>query len=384
MSSAVINPLPQTRGPRRQPRGRVRALESGDLTRIAQLYARVYPARPDAALPELRERLERVLLHHPWPDPRLPSLVYEDTEGELVGFLGVLPRPMMHRDGRKLTAAISHSFLVAPGSRSTLAALQLAKRFLQGPQDLSLAEGNDSSRCLWERFGGSVLPLYSLGWVRPLRPARYALGFLQRRGLRPWLGTLLQPLCGLLDEYVRLVLPKWFRVTGISGAEPLRASVAAAEFARLARLCSLRPVYDADSFGWLLETLRANRTHGELQHHAVVDAHGGLHGWYVYYLRPDSVAEVVQLVADPSRAATVFDHLLHSARCTRAIAVAGALDPAWLGTLAERGCLFHHDGHSWMLMHSRQSPVQSAFHEGRAFVSRLDGEWWISSLLGYH
>lgn len=383
MTEAIVNLVPESRGVRAYKRGRVRPLEDDDLPGIVDLYGRVYPERPAASLAALKPRLEQILLHHPWLDERLPSLVYEDSSGAIAGFLGVLPRPMWC-DGRKLTAAVSHSFLVAPGSRSSLAALQLARRFLAGSQDLSLAEGNDGSRRLWEGFGGSVLPLYSLCWIRPLRPGRYALGFLQRRGMRPAVGSLLRPLSALLDGFAPLVLPKLFRSAAAPFAtQPLQPPQVTEAFARLTRQRTLRPEYDAAAFVWLLETLRANRIRGELRHMAVADRSGALRGWYVYYLRPDGVAEVLQLVAGPDAGGAVFDHLLHGARLAGASAVSGALDPAWLGTLAGRSCLFHHDGHSWMLVHSRQAPVLRAFHEGRAFVSRLDGEWWISSLLGY-
>lgn len=384
MTEAIVSLVPESRGVRVYKRGRVRPLADGDLPGIADLYARVYPERPAAWLAALKPRLEQILLHHPWRDERLPSLVYEDSSGAIAGFLGVLPRPMWF-NGRRLIAAVSHSFLVAPGSRSSLAALQLARRFLEGSQDVSLAEGNDSSRRLWGGFGGSVLPLYSLCWMRPLRPGRCVLGFLQSRGMRPAVGSLLRPLSAILDGFAPLVLPKLFRSAATPlAAEPLRSPQATEVFARLTRQRTLRPEYDAAAFVWLLETLRANRIRGELRHMAVADQSGALRGWYVYYLRPDGVAEVLQLVAGSDEGGAVFDHLLHSARLAGASAVSGALDPAWLGTLAGRSCLFHHDGHSWMLVHSRQASVLRAFHEGQAFVSRLDGEWWISSLLGYH
>ncbi|MGH8311847.1 MAG: GNAT family N-acetyltransferase [Gammaproteobacteria bacterium] len=361
----------------------MRPLQDDDLPGIADLYRRVYPERPAASLTILRQRLEQILLHHPWRDEQFPSLVYEDATGAIAGFLGVMPRPMRF-NGRSLTAAVSHSFLVAPGSRSSLAALQLARRFLEGPQDLSLAEGNDRSRRLWEGFGGSVLPLYSLSWMRPLRPGRYALDFLRRRGMRPAVGSLLRPLSALLDGMAPLVLPKLLRPAAPTfAAESLRPSQAAAGFAECTKR-ALRPEYDTAALVWLLEMLRANRAHGELRHMAVADQSGVVRGWYVYYLRPDGMAEILQLVAASDEAGTVFDHVLHSARLAGASAVSGALDPALLGTLAGRSCLFHHDGHSWMLVHSRQAAILMAFHQGKAFLSRLDGEWWITSLLGYH
>jgi len=58
----------------------------------------------------------------------------------------------------------------------------------------------------------------------------------------------------------------------------------------------------------------------------------------------------------------------------------GQVDPAFFHALSKKDCLFHHDGGSWMLVHSRHPELLHAIHRGDAFLTRLEGEWWISFL----
>jgi len=45
--------------------------------------------------------------------------------------------------------------------------------------------------------------------------------------------------------------------------------------------------------------------------------------------------------------------------------------------LAALGCGFGRDG-PWVLIHSRRPEILPAVERGDAFLSRLDGEWWLS------
>src|SRR5438093_7865384 len=158
--------------------GQVRPFVEKDIPQVADLHRRVFPTGD-----HLSCRMERsytsyfreIFLNNPWYDEDLPSLVYQDSDGAIVGFLGVMPRWMSVR-GRPIQAAISSQFIVEPDRRSTLAAVQLTKAFLSGPQDLSIAdEANDSSRRLWHRAGGVTARLYSLYWRRLLRACQFFL-----------------------------------------------------------------------------------------------------------------------------------------------------------------------------------------------------------------
>jgi hypothetical protein len=365
--------------------GFVRPVEDDDIEAIAALHARLMPNTRQLPPEQTRERFLRLLLQHPWRHQYLRSLVYEARGGRIAGCLGVMPRPMVFQ-GRPITAAIGHSFMVEPpGNRPLLAAL--AENFLAGPQDLSLAETGKVPRKLWESAGGEVSLIYSLCWTRPLKPTRYALSYLRRRGLPESLHIGLRPVCDLMDRLAPLA-GRTFRRT----ASP--AAIAAAGFGSAldgAGFCetaasslasrSLYPKYEQPTADWLLQTLAQKSDRGDFHCVLVRNSQREIAGCYLYYVTPGGTASVVQLGARHDSTELVFDHLCRHARGQGAIAVSGQLDPAFFHTLAARDCVFHHDGGSWFLIHSRNPEILQAIHRGDAFLGRLESEWWISFLL---
>ncbi len=374
MDSAAV------RGP-----GFVRPVEHEDLAAIAGLYASIMPNTRQLPPEELQEQFLRLLLQHPWRHQYLRSLVYQEKGGRISGCLGVMPRPMVF-NGQPITAAISHSFMVEPGSRPMLAALALAQSFLTGPQDLSLAETGRVSRRLWERAGGEVALVYSLCWTRPLKPTRYALSFLRRRGLPAALDIGLRPVCDLMDKLAPLA-GRSFRRSGSPAAfaaAGLASELDAAGFCETShsiRSRSLHPEYQQSTVDWLLQALAQKSGRGDFHRILVRNSQREAVGWYLYYVTPGAIAAAVQLGAREGCTELVFDHLCRHAREHGAIAVSGQVDPAFFHTLASRDCVFHHDGGSMFLIHSRNPEILQAIHRGDAFLTRLEGEWWISFLL---
>jgi len=356
---------------------RVRPMTERDVTQVVELYERVF-VRPTAGGPQsVGEYLREILFRNPWRDDALPSLVYEDGAGRIAGCLGVMPRPML-LEGRPIRAAISHTFMVEPGSRSSLAALALARAFLSGGQDLSIAEGGSPSRRILERLGGSTSLLLSLRWTRPLRPGRYLLSLLKRRGLAAPVGWALAPLGSaadalapvLLGEPARLARPRW-------AGEDLTTGDLLECMSQVSADRSLRPAYDCNSLGWLLDLLAKKKGRGMLQRVGVRDGAGDMVGWYLYYLNPGGISEVVQIGARKMFADDVLGHLLHHAWRGGALAASGQLDPAAFQALAAKGSVFHHDGVSWFLIHSKNPAVLAAIHRADTFLTRLEGEWCI-------
>ncbi len=354
----------------------VRPLRREDIPHVAELYERVFGRRHSSSSQPLETYLLEIFCRHPWYDDALPSLVYEH-HGRIIGCLGVMARRMLFH-GRPIRAAITHHFMVEPGSRSTLAGLQLAQVFLSGPQDLSIAEGSDLSRKIWEGCGGATSLLYSLHWTRPLRPARYVLSFLKRRGLPGALASMLKPMCSPLDALARLVSRKPFHLSmpsvsaGELDVETLRACLA-----ECSRDRSLQPAYDERSLRWLIEILDQKKGRGTFQKVAVRNAAREIIGWYLYYLNPGGVSEVVQIAATPQAIHAVLDHLFYHAWRRGAAAVSGQLDPAFFHALSNHYCLFHHCNGAWLLMHARDAMLLQAIDRGDAFLTRLEGEWWI-------
>lgn len=360
--------------------GAVRAMEDRDLPQVAALYERVVGLKTCRDRERLRERLMRVFVNHPWRDQRIPSRVYEEPDGSIVGCLGVVPRPMT-LNGRPVTAAISHSFLVQPSSRASLAALHLVREFLAGPQDLAMCQGDDISRKLWELTGGVTSQVYSLCWTRPLKASRYILSFLQRRGLPAGAVAVLKPCCRLFDALTPRMAGRAFALpaSGAQDAE-MDADAMSQTLPRITASRALRPTYNAGTANWMLETLTANPARGGLQKRLVREGERVI-GWYLYYLQPDGMAEVIQIGANDLTIDAVLDHLFRQAAEDGAVAVSGQVDPMLFRALSGRQCVFHHENDSWMLIHARDPEIRDAINSGRAFISRMEGEWWISALL---
>ncbi|MBI4419191.1 MAG: GNAT family N-acetyltransferase [Gemmatimonadetes bacterium] len=356
--------------------GRLRPLTPYDLPEIAALRQRVFRFSERGSLQAVAAYCERVFCHHPWPDDDLWSLVYEDERGRVAGFLGVIPRRMLFR-GEPIRAAIATQIMVAPEARG-LAGRRLLRAFLSGPQDLSLSDtANDPARRLWESLGGRVATVHSLIWERPLRPFRH---FTARLAQNPVLRAALLPARPLFaaSDALAAWLPRPFRRGSPHGrTEPLNAQTAGEAAEQILSHHALRPAYDAETFAWLLGQAAEKHQFGSLTGALVRQASGELAGWFVHYVERGGTSEVVQVAARRKATPLVLAHLLQDARRRGASAVAGRLEPGLLQELAGQGCALRRDG-PWTLFHARRPEIVQAIDCGDAFLSRLDGEWWLS------
>jgi hypothetical protein len=306
----------------------------------------------------------------------LPSLVCEADDGRVVGFLGVVPR-RMSMNGQLLRAAISSQFVVDPASRTGLVVARLAKAFVDGPQDLSIAdEANDVGRKIWEGLGGSTSLLHSLHWTRPLRPARLALSFLRSRGALAPLALMAGPFARAVDALATRIPPSHFRQSPPPvSAEDLSEQTFLACRPEFGGEGSLRVEYDVPTFQWVLERAQQRSGAGRL-HKIALRNERTILGWYVYRMDPGGVADVLQIAAQPSSIHDVLDHLFWQAWRQGALAVTGRLEPRFVQAFSDRYCLFHRRG-PWMLVNAKKPELLQPFLRGDAFMSRLDGEWCL-------
>jgi hypothetical protein len=281
---------------------------------------------------------------------------------------------------RPVRAVAASNFWVrgaTPGAGNPLIAIKLMKQFLDGPQDLSVANGATwPSRKIWEACGGVAVPLYSFDWLRPIRPAGALLELAEFQRGRPTKGGLrrLAAAADLLGfRLARRYLPNRGAAYSLDQLDPRRA----VEIVARAPGFALRPRYDPASFGWLLDMCRRSGV-GNGSRAAVV--HGQTRseeiGSFVYLQHKEKVGQVVQLMAAPGHLATVLRAVIADASAQGIVLLRGEVDPAAdLQAYRDTACLVNTG--RWMLVHARQPALVEAFIQGRALFTSLDGERWL-------
>jgi len=350
----------------------LRPFRAEDVHEVGRLHRKVWlPSR--GVTSEMEDEysawLRDVYLEHPWQHPQLRSLVAE-RDGRIVGFIGVVPRPIKLA-GNSLMAAVSSQLIVGPEGHKALAGIHLIREFLRGPQDLSIAdEANDASRKIWEMVGGATCSIASVGWIHVLRPTGYLAyrlaGRKRLRTIRAFRG-----LSGPLDTGL-----------GALRRSPQAPATVTTELMSTVELHAwleddawsgrVRPRYELEALEWLLS--RAGGRQGQLRQRAVRGANGRTLGCYLYRMGDDRIAELVLLQAHRGRHDAVFTSLLCDAHDTGALALSGRLSPGLIGPVASARSQFLSTP-QWSLFHSTSDAISRQLHDGTALLSRLDGEY---------
>ena len=360
-------------GPTRQGTGAIRPLARGDLEQVADLYARI--ARPrDAAPPRLlADHFADTLLDQPWADPEIPSLVY-DEDGQIRGFIGSHVR-RFELDGRTLRLAYGGQLVTDPGVRRAAVGLFLLRAFLAGPQDGALTDtAGEATRQMWTRLGGWPAQLESLSWFRLFRPVSFLADYsLTDRRLRQT-PPLTQRVAAIVDRPLGAPL-KPRGDAGALQAEPLVPETLIEGVAHLAP--RLAPDYDPAFLRWLLPSVASIGARGTLIAVGLRER-ATLAGWYLYFLRPGGISDVLQVAGVEGRVGHVLDHLFADACGRGAAMLRGRIESRLLEPLASRRCIFRYNGGA--LVHAREAEVAAAIADPTSLVTRLDGEWWM----GHH
>lgn len=346
-----------------------------DMDRVVELHEEGFGR--SAEKKGLKNFLTSVFFGHPWVSERLPSLAYVDKDGRMSGCIGVMPRPML-LDGEPVQAVVTHNFIVAPGQREGLAAIQLMRSMMANGPDLTLSDSNAAAKKLSETLGATTLAARSERWLRVLRPAGLGLhladrsldGKLPKSAMRVLSGLAAGP-----DAIARKVPGSPMRTLAGGADDPLEAATLVSLMDRLTGHLALRPVYTVESLDWLLRTLAQTRRNQRLRARLVRKA-GESVGWYVYYSRPGGVGRVLQMGAAPGARSAVLDHLFADASQQGDVAVSGQSDPAWDDALGAASSM-RRPGSTWMLLHTADSRITRALHSSNAFLSRLEGEAWL-------
>jgi hypothetical protein len=358
----------------------LRPFVDGDTTVVADLIWKVLHERTGPAPASLRVHLQELFLHNPWMDEEIVSRVFEDSEGRVRGFFGAVPRQMAVQ-GKPLRLAFGSNFVMDPELRGSMASIQLVRTFLKGAQDISITDSaNENSRQLLRSLGFTAVPIYSLQWARPLRPASYGINTFSRMKKSSavrLMGKLAGPFGSLADFAANGLSVSPFRQV-----KPEIADLELDSEAHLQCLTSIPnkawvvPQYSRESLDWVLDFITRRKVFGTLRKRLVKNKDGRNVGWYIYSLAPRGVGEVFQIGAESPSIGTVVDHLFYDAWEQGLIGLHGRMEPQFMQELTGRGCFFFRHG-SWTMIHSTKPELLNPFHSGSAFFSRLDGEWCL-------
>jgi GNAT superfamily N-acetyltransferase len=360
----------------------VRPLRIADLADVAELHRRVTGSGPKT--PRIEAAYHRWFSEALFRDPMATAhdavrpLVHEDERGVIDGFLAVSARRM--RIGSKTyLAALSSQFVVDPAARSRLVGFELLRRFLTGPQDLSIAdEANEPSARLWRSLGGVSSDLYGTAWFRPLRPCSLMAEIVARRrpALRP-ARTIASPALRALDAMtIRLPGPQRPAADSELRVEPLTAESYVEHAPRFIARNDLVPDHDIDSVRWALSRAKGPGRGAPLESSLIRGQDGEPLGLYVATLPAGGIAEVVHAAAIERARRPVIRHLIHRAFEAGALSIGGRVHPPLMRAISQSFGILHARG-SHMLLHARRPELLAAFDRGVATFSRLEGEWCI-------
>jgi hypothetical protein len=351
----------------------IRPLERADLPAVARLYEAVVRSGGNNAPPGLAEYFARTLLDHPWADPELPSLVYEQPGRGIVGIMGSYVRRLQFGE-RTLRMRCGGQLVADPDVDQPPIGTLLLRRFLSGPQDLAITDGaTDEVRKIWEALGGRTNALMSISWTRVYRPVSFTANLFARLRGQPERVAL-----GVTAAVDRLVGRPMAVDETETSSEPLTAAAMLEELSRLEKTFPLRVAYDADFLEWLFSELAAVIPRGNPVQRLVRAADGRPLGWYVLYVQRGGTSQVLQVAASRQDLDSVIENLLRCARQAGSAAVQGRLEPHLYPSLVSRWSLFRRT--EWALVHTADPELLAAIGLGGALLTRLDGEWWM----GHH
>jgi len=349
-----------------------------DIPQVADLVWKVLHERVGASPPELHAYFREVFFESPWQEDGIVSRVVDDADGKITAFFGTVAR-RMNFQGKTIRLAFGSNFVVDPASRASMSAVQLIRAMMKGPQDISITDSaNESSRQMLRSLGFTVVPVYSLLWTRPLRPAAYffqGVARLKKSKFVRALGTISRPFNALTDAVaVRAQLSPFRRPEPDTLSEDLDIDTHLHALAGLPKNWLL-PEYDRNSLKWIIDFVEKNKTFGDdIRKRVVRDTNNKVIGWYVYYVNPGDIGEVVQIGAVTGLVGKVLDNLFYDAWKQSLIGLHGRLEPQFMEELTLRSCFFLRNG-SWTLAHSSRADLLALIQGGTAFFSRLDGEW---------
>lgn len=358
----------------------IRACRREDIPTVAGMFSRVFlkETRPPAR--GLVRYFDELVFDGELHRGEARSRVFVDATGQVRGFIGVWPRPMLLQ-GRNIEAAAAGSLMVERPEQHPTAGARLLRAFLSGPQDLSFSEtSNAISQRMWQKAGGERLTATSVDWLRILRPTGLAT-HIAGSAFAP--AGWLSPLAKIADRVIGA--RSNHQLLSIAGGDDFTDAEATADeiskvIGDLSQSYALRPNWQMPDLPALMAHAETKERFGPIHRRIVYDRRGVPVGCYLYHGQSGGIGRVLQLIARPEAVGLSIDSLLRHAAELGCVGVRGRSEFDTLDPLIVRGCLLFHA--SAMMVHARDKALLAEVRNSRSMLTGLAGESWTRLIGG--
>ncbi len=353
----------------------IRTCTINDIPAVARMFQKAFRDERNAAPASLESYLRELFFEHPWRDPEMASRVYVGTDGNVHGFIGLLPIRMSFH-GQQIRAVLASSLVVDNPAGNPMAGARLLRSIFTGPQDLCVSEtSNPTAQGMWERSGGRSIADYSMEWIRVMRPAGFGVAMIEEKFSA---AKLLRPLASLADRILERVGPATFThrasSSGYYSDVDVDDDVLLEHIPRFATTYALHPDWDRESLAFFLRHAARKNRHGTHYRRMVYGRNKAPVGCYLYYGRPGGIAWVLQILALPEAVDAVVGSMMAHAWTLGAVALRGRTQPHVLDALLRNRCVLFQ--RSSTTVYSKNPDLIAAIRSGDAFIIGLAGEGW--------
>ncbi len=362
---------------RRVPRpsaGVVRPMTETDVEAVAMLYRRVFRTGDEAPSTELRDYVRDLAFGAPAAAGRSGGLVHVGATGEIDAAVIMVPMRIVVAD-RVLDAEVLSTFMADERPSAGRPGARLARHLSRAGHDLLFTDtARPISAGLFEAFGGVVLPVHSLEWLRVFRPAALLARLAERRHPR-LAGALLAPFAGPLDRLARFVVGPLAAEAATARLEEIDEAAFVTLAPRFVAHRTIRPLWAPEDLAWTLAMARRLNRNGALRLCRVVDRFGETIGVSAHWAASGTIARVLDLPTLPGREAEAISALHADLDRLGVAAVRGPCRPGLIEALYRQpGTIFRHNAHAVCL--TPHADAREAVLRGDVHLGGLAGESW--------
>ncbi|MDP1676409.1 MAG: hypothetical protein Q8L88_06040 [Bacteroidota bacterium] len=353
----------------------IRPFHSDDIPSVAKLFQKIFRHTNAPAPASLTSYFADIYLNNPWRHDAINSLVVEQ-DGIISGFLGAIPFPMRIND-IPIRAVIGGNYMIDPDHPNPLAGVKILKKLMSGPQDVTYSDtATATARKIWEGLNSKSFQLYSMQWLKILRPAQFAVSMVTRKTVLSPLATLAKPISFVTDRTLTAIPKSPFRLKKSNlYSEELSVDQLLDAIRRNSSRCELKPEYTERSLAWLINKAEEKKEYGPLRKIALFAPQKKMIGWYLYYPNANNLGHVLQIGAEKQTIDAVLSHLFIDAQHHGSLALAGRIEPRFIQEFSTQNCIYMHRNSS-LVVHTKNDLITNALYRGDAFFTRLEGEWW--------